>query len=96
MRVKLFLALMAGLAILVAGIDSFAVKGASVRLTASQSVRARSTASSSMAARDYRDDPYFRGRALDQYSVNAVSSLFRNHSATSSLPCPQALTKICL
>jgi hypothetical protein len=29
MRVKLFLALMAGLAILVAGIDSFAVKGAS-------------------------------------------------------------------
>src|ERR1035441_5530150 len=28
-------------------------------------------------------DPYFRGRALDQYSVNAVSSVFRNHSATS-------------
>ena len=30
----------------------------------------------------YQDDPYFRGRALDQYSVKAVSSLFRNHSAT--------------
>ena len=29
------------------------------------------------------EDPYFRGRALDQYSVNAVSSVFRNHSATS-------------
>jgi len=26
------------------------------------------------------DDPYFRGRSLDQYSVNAVSSVFRNHS----------------
>ena len=36
-----------------------------------------------MAARYERDDPYFRGRALDQYSVNAVSSVFRNHSATS-------------
>ena len=36
-------------------------------------------ASSSMAG----DDPYFRGRALDQYSVNAVSSALRNHSATS-------------
>ena len=29
------------------------------------------------------EDPYFRGRALDQYSVNAVYSVFRNHSATS-------------
>src|ERR1035438_7194880 len=28
-------------------------------------------------------DPYFRGRALDQYSVNAVSSAFPNQSATS-------------
>jgi hypothetical protein len=28
-------------------------------------------------------DPYFRGRVLDQYSVNAVSSLFRSHSAMS-------------
>ena len=28
-------------------------------------------------------DPYFRGRALDQYSLNAVSSPFRSHSATS-------------
>jgi len=26
---------------------------------------------------------YFRGRVLDQYSVNAVSLVFRNHSATS-------------
>ena len=26
---------------------------------------------------------YFRGRDLDQYRVNAVSSVFRNHSATS-------------
>ena len=32
-----------------------------------------------------RDIPkgYFRGRVLDQYSVNAVSSVLRNHSATS-------------
>jgi len=30
------------------------------------------------------NDPYFRGRALDQYSVSAVSSDFRNHLATSS------------
>jgi hypothetical protein len=29
------------------------------------------------------DDPYFRGRAFDQHSVNEVSSLFRKHSATS-------------
>jgi hypothetical protein len=28
--------------------------------------------------------PHFRGRALDQYSVSAVSSDFRNHLATSS------------
>ena len=27
--------------------------------------------------------PYFRGRAFYQYSVSAVSSAFRNHSATS-------------
>jgi hypothetical protein len=26
---------------------------------------------------------YFRGRVLDQYSVNAASSVFRNHSPTS-------------
>ena len=37
----------------------------------------------------YRDpsgtplEPYFRGRTRDQYSVNATSSVFRNHSATS-------------
>ena len=36
------------------------------------------------ASRNRRYDPYLRGRAIDQYSVNAVSSLFRNHSATSS------------
>ena len=37
-----------------------------------------------MAARDYRDDPYFRGRALDQYRVNAVSHGNRQyfHGAT--------------
>jgi hypothetical protein len=29
------------------------------------------------------DDPYFRGRVGDQYSVNAAPSVFCNHSATS-------------
>ena len=29
------------------------------------------------------DDPYFRGRAFDQYSANVESSLFRSHSAMS-------------
>ena len=54
-----------------------------MRLTDSQSERVRSAASSSMFAKYWLDAPYFRGRALDQYSVNAVSSVFRNHSATS-------------
>ena len=31
----------------------------------------------------YLGAPYFRGRALDQYSVKVVSSVLRNHSATS-------------
>ncbi len=42
-----------------------------------------SAASSSIEARTYRDDCYFRGRSLDQYRVNTVSSRFRKHAATS-------------
>jgi hypothetical protein len=36
-----------------------------------------------LAASHQLEDPYFRGRAFDQYSVDAVSSAFCNQSATS-------------